>query len=107
MKFCPLWFSASLLLGIIVAGCGGSSSPVLRDPTGAQSNTAPSPSTLIDAESGTSDLHAASNSATAPPGTPQSAADPAGHAPIVSGGSSNGDTPINSGAGSAVPERAH
>ena len=61
----------------------------------------------MDPASGTSDLHNASNSATAPPGAPESAADPAGHAPIVSSGSSTGDTPINSGAGSATPEHSH
>lgn len=107
MKFCPLWFSAGLLLGGSVTSCVGSSSPALRDPAGVPSNAAPSTSTIVDPAAGASDSHSASNSATAPPDAPESAADPAGHAPIVGTGSSNGDTPINSGAGSALPERAH
>ncbi|HTA88023.1 MAG TPA: hypothetical protein VK745_00555 [Polyangiaceae bacterium] len=107
MKFSPLWLTAGVLLSGAVTGCGGPGSAPLRDPTGAQSNPVPSTPMTVDPASGTRDLNSESNSATAPPGAPESAADPAGHPPVVSSGSGTGDTPINSGAGSAEPERAH
>jgi hypothetical protein len=85
-------------------GCGGSSAPP-QAPAAAQ----PAAATAQDPDPtmGTADLNSASNSSTAPPGAPASLADPAGHAPIVSVGSGNGDTPINSGAGDAAPEHTH
>ncbi|HEX3772820.1 MAG TPA: hypothetical protein VHV51_00080 [Polyangiaceae bacterium] len=91
----------------VLTGCGTDPPPPPQNPSTvgpvqpADSKGNPA---VADPASGTSDLNSATNSASAPPGAPESVADPNGHAPVVSKGSRSGDTPINSGAGDAVPE---
>jgi hypothetical protein len=98
---------ATVAASLLAVGCGGNPSPPAQNPSTSgptqpiDTNGNPS----VDPASGTSDLNSATNSATAPPGAPESMADPGGHAPVVSTGKSSGDTPINSGGGDAIPEQ--
>jgi hypothetical protein len=91
---------------LLAVGCGSNPAGPPQNPSNAEP-AQPAPSAQVDPAAGTSDLNSATNSASTPPATPESAADPGGHAPVVSTGSSTGETPINSGAGDAVPEKKH
>jgi hypothetical protein len=106
VKHAPWALFIGTLASFTALGCGGSNSPA-QDPTGASTSTPANSGNTVDPASGTTDLNSASNSSTAPPGAPESLADPAGHPPIVSTGKSSGETPINSGAGNALPEHTH
>ena len=115
-------------LATLAAACGGSNAPAQDparvdsqsqqagsadpapgpgDPPKTTSSTAPATPQAAPAATPAAPAAGAARADDTPPAAPADHATPAPPTSIINKGSSSGDTPINSGAGDAVPEHAH